>query len=106
MSKQSARHTFNRRTFLQASALGLSGVRPSAASPGGELLYNGIRLPARWPPKRAYSLDPMPVPYLDRPPAVIPIDVGRQLFVDDFLIAETTLKRTYHAANITPPAPS
>jgi hypothetical protein len=25
------------------------------------------------------------VPYLENPPAVIPIDVGRQLFVDDFL---------------------
>ena len=28
----------------------------------------------------------MPVPYLDHPPAVISIDVGRQLLVDDFLI--------------------
>ena len=27
---------------------------------------------------------------------MIPIDVGRQLFVDDFLIAQTDLKRTYH----------
>lgn len=30
------------------------------------------------------------------PPPVIPIDVGRQLFVDDFLIEETTLQRTHH----------
>lgn len=37
-------------------------------------------------------------PYLASPPAVITIDVGRQLFVDDFLIGETTLKRTYHLA--------
>jgi hypothetical protein len=29
---------------------------------------------------------------------VIPIDVGRQLFVDDFLIQETTLVRRFHAA--------
>jgi hypothetical protein len=29
---------------------------------------------------------------------VIPIDVGRQLFVDDFLIEKTDLKRRFHAA--------
>jgi len=40
----------------------------------------------------------MPVPYLDCPPAVLPINVGRQLFVDDFLIAKTDLTRTFHAA--------
>jgi len=33
-------------------------------------------------------------------PAVIPIDVGRQLFVDDYLIGETTLTRTYHTARL------
>ena len=38
----------------------------------------------------------MPVPYLENPPAVIPIDVGRQLFVDDFLIAETTMEQVFH----------
>jgi hypothetical protein len=38
----------------------------------------------------------MQVPYLDNPPDIIPIDVGRQLFVDDFLIEHTTLKRSYH----------
>src|SRR5437588_94991 len=70
MSQHSARHTFNRRTFLQATALGLSGARPSAASPEGELLYNGIRLAAGWPPRRAYSPNPVPPPYLDKPPAV------------------------------------
>ena len=30
----------------------------------------------------------------------INIDVGRQLFVDDLLIAETTLTRTYHEAKV------
>ena len=92
------RHALDRRTFLQAAALGLTGARLSAGPTEGELLPNGIRLPSPWPPRRAYSLEPMPLPYLDKPPAVIPIDVGRQLFVDDFLIAETTLTRTYHAA--------
>src|SRR5881275_1739281 len=30
------------------------------------------------------------------PEAPIPIDVGRQLFVDDYLIAQTTLQRSFH----------
>ena len=66
----------------------------------GQLLYNGIRLPQQWPP--AYlvpeSREPMPVPYLDHPPKVIPIDTGRQLFVDDFLIESTDLTRRFHKA--------
>jgi len=64
----------------------------------GELLYNGIRLPREWPPHDIDPADdaPMAVPYLDAPPAVIPIDVGRQLLVDDFLIAKTTLERRFH----------
>jgi hypothetical protein len=63
-----------------------------------EVLPNGITLPAEWPPKTRdpKSREVMPVPYLKDPPAVVPIDVGRQLFVDDFLIAETTLARTFH----------
>jgi len=105
MRQHPARHTLNRRTFLQATALGLSGTRLPAESPDGELLYNGIRLPAEWPPKLKYTLEAMPLSYLDKPPAVIPIDVGRQLFVDDFLIAETTLTRTYHAAKYHASAP-
>jgi hypothetical protein len=40
----------------------------------------------------------MPVPYLEHPPKVIPIDVGRQLLVDDFLIETTDLKRTFYKA--------
>lgn len=64
----------------------------------GELLYNGIRLPREWPPETINPRDtePMPVPYLQSPPAVIPIDTGRQLFVDDFLIDQTTLQRRFH----------
>ena len=65
--------------------------------PADETLYNGIVLPDQWPPDvRTLGDDPMPVPYLEHPPAVIPIDTGRQLFVDDFLIENTTCRRTFH----------
>src|SRR5690606_23536073 len=64
----------------------------------GELLYNGIRLSAPWPPKTGnpFSSEPMQVPYLKNPPAIIPIKVGRQLFIDDFLVDKTDLQRVYH----------
>ena len=72
----------------------------------GEVLYNGIRLPSGWPPKlESLTRQPIPVPYLENRPTVIPIDVGRQLFVDDFLIEETTLKRTFQQAKHYPGNP-
>ncbi len=66
----------------------------------GEILPNGIALPNQWPPRTQdpRSRTPMPVPYLQSPPEVIPIDIGRQLLVDDFLIEKTTLERRYHRA--------
>lgn len=66
----------------------------------GEILYNNIQLPGKWPPKHLdpNSYEPMPVPYLEHPPEVIDISVGRQLFVDDFLIEKTTLTRRWHTA--------
>jgi hypothetical protein len=73
--------------------------RTSAASPTIGRQYNGIILPKVWPPRQAQlPRDPEPPPYLVSPPRVIPIDVGRQLFVDDFLIETSSLKRTYHRA--------
>ena len=48
-------------------------------------MYDGGRQPVR-------------VPYLDAPPEIIPIDVGRQLFVDNFLVESTTLTRRFHQA--------
>lgn len=91
----------NRRALLKltaAAALAPHLPRARAAdAPQGETLYNGIVLPKTWPPKLAAPLDvTAPPPYLTAPPAVIPIDVGRQLFVDDFLIESTTLTRTFH----------
>ncbi len=68
------------------------------------LLYNGIRLPEVWPPENPFSYDEANVPYLKDAdeggyhPDVVDIDVGRQLFVDDFLIDSTTLKHTAHKA--------
>jgi hypothetical protein len=35
---------------------------------------------------KADDYEPMPLPYLTSPPDVIPIDIERQLFIDDFLI--------------------
>ena len=70
-----------------------------ATGPKPEKLYNGIELPDQWPPRfREPSNAVMEVPYLKKKPKVIPIDLGRQLFVDDFLIEKTTLKRTFHQA--------
>ena len=76
-------------------------------SMAGETLYNGIVLPEAWPPKVVtLTRTPLaPPPYLAAPPAVIPIDVGRQLFVDDFLIEQTTLRRSCHPAEYHPASP-
>ena len=87
---------------------GLIGVLALTLAQGGagEVLYNGIELPAEWPPQIAkLTREPMAPPYLATPPAVVPIDVGRQLFVDDFLIEHTTLKRTFHLAKYHPKSP-
>jgi hypothetical protein len=73
-----------------------------------QALYNGIRLPDAWPPRqRELTREPMPVPYLERKnlPSVIPIDLGRQLFVDDFLVESTTLRRSFHRAEYHPASP-
>jgi hypothetical protein len=90
----------NRRRFLQSAALAAAGVAGlEAAQPAGEgeLLYNGIRLPTPFPPRiKDVPRDPATPAYLTSPPSVIPIDVGRQLFVDDFLVERTTLTRTHH----------
>jgi len=71
------------------------------------MLYNGIKLPEPWPPRYSVvpSREPMPVPYLHNIPQVIPIDVGHQLFVDDFLIEPTELRRTHHPAEYYPENP-
>jgi hypothetical protein len=100
------RHDPGRRRFLQSSLLATAAVAlPNTVKAEEETLHNGIRLSSPWPPKHKHSLEPHSPPYLSTPPAVIPIDVGRQLFVDDFLIAETTLTRTFHRATYHPATP-
>jgi arylsulfatase A-like enzyme len=74
-------------------------AKPDRRASAGLALPSGIRLPEQWPPRLAkLDREPMPVPYLQTPPKVISIDVGRQLFVDDFLVETTTLQRTFHQA--------
>lgn len=61
---------------------------------GPTKLPNGLTSP--WPhpqvPSQAYTVPA----YITDPPPVIPIDAGRQLFVDDFLIERTSLTRSAH----------
>ena len=63
-----------------------------------EILYNGIGLDDLWPPRYQETTltEPLPVLYLVNPPEVININIGRQLFVDDFLIEETNMQRGFH----------
>lgn len=70
-----------------------------------ETLHNGIVLPSPWPPRGTVQNDPAIPPYLKTPPTVIPVDIGRQLFVDDFLIESTSLTRTFHTPQIHPASP-
>ena len=67
---------------------------------GGRTLHNGIVLPGEWPPRiDPKDPNPIPAPYLETENIlqVIPIDIGRQLFVDDFLVESTNgLVRTFY----------
>lgn len=66
-----------------------------------QTLHNGIQLPKQWPPRYEVPTvaKEMPVPYLDKKPEVIPVNTGRQLFVDNFLISETNLTQVCHTPN-------
>ena len=94
-----------RREWLKAGAAGL--LLP-IGQPGvtRETLFNGVALPSPWPPnRRELTLATATLPYLADPPAEVPIDIGRQLFVDDFLIEESSLYRTFHSATYHPGNP-
>ena len=94
--------------LLRSTALAIALV-PAGAGPGnsagdggeapacaGQLLENGICLPAVWPPPANFTAELQTPPYLLEPPAVINISRGRQLFVDSFLIAETNAATSFH----------
>ena len=99
------RHGITRRAFLAKTAGAALAARVSA-QPSREVLYNGITLAQPWPPRRArLSSEPERPPYLASPPDVINIDVGRQLFVDDFLIQASSLHREFHNAVYHPASP-
>ncbi len=73
------------------------------SQPVENALYNGIVIPNGWNHENdRYSSEPAAIPYLQSPenggyaPKLIWIDQGRQLFVDDFLIEKTDMKRVYH----------
>ncbi len=74
----------------------VAGFDPESRARSGEVLYNGIELPNVWPPKNEWSDKPMPVPWLEEKPKLIDISVGRQLFVDDFLIEGGNFEREFH----------
>ena len=96
-----------RRAFLKAAVAGVA--LPSsvfAQTSRRETLYNGIVLPSPWPPRRVPpTFVPESPPYLVSPPPVINIEIGRQLFVDDFLIEESSLYRQFHRASYHPASP-
>jgi len=96
-----------RRAILKAAVASLAVPTRGWTQPlAGETLYNGIVLPSPWPPaRRSVSTIPQRPPYLAAPPAVINIDIGRQLFVDDFLIEESSLYRQFHPATYHPASP-
>lgn len=98
----------DRRTFLKTAAAGAYALScPAfAAERAADTTYNGIRLSVPWPPeRRGFQWQSVTPPYLIDRPDVVPIDVGRQLFVDDFLIEDTSLVRTFHRAVYHPANP-
>ena len=105
----------SRRAFLAGAAASLTLPMPARAQSSfalrapedkPETLYNGITLGRPWPPDWRYAEEhPTVPPYLADRPAVVPIDIGRQLFVDDFLIEQTTMSRAFHKAAYHPANP-
>ena len=87
-----------------ALACTVSCTRPGVTDgkDGRTVLYNGIVLPEVWPPRYPVPTErkAMPLPYIDEKPNPILINVGRQLFVDDFLIEETDLEHVCHHTNL------
>eukprot|EP01045_Picozoa_sp_COSAG04_P003867 COSAG04_NODE_161_length_22014_cov_18.687383_22_plen_442_part_00 len=65
----------------------------------GTVSYNGICTPEQFPPRVNYTKVVQDPEYLRSPPELINITVGRQLFVDDFLIQSlSNAQRSFHSA--------
>lgn len=95
-------------TALFVFTLSASGIIASlyATAQDGVPTYNGIILPGDWPPNKAsFGLESSVPPYLEHPPEVVFVNVGRQLFVDDFLIDNTTMTREFHLPRYHPGNP-
>jgi hypothetical protein len=62
------------------------------------VLVNGVEVPETWPPryKKEIERKMMSVPYLETHQKIIPVIVGRQLFVDDYLIQSSDLVSVQH----------
>ncbi len=87
-----------RRYFVWILLLFLFTNTNAQNNKGKTIEANGIRLPDIWPPRNGNNKvrESMDVPYLKKIPLRIPINIGRQLFVDDFLIEKTTLTKINH----------
>ena len=93
----------DRRNFLKNASLAVGATLVSRSafakmapiSPDKELI-NGVFTADEWPPVTDMNYEPMPLPYLEKRPEVVPIDLGRQLFVDPYLIDNTDLVRKTH----------
>ena len=71
----------------------VSSSNDKTVKENGRTLHNGIVLPEQWPPSMIDDgvRREMSLPYISNKPTVISVNLGRQLFVDDFLIAETDI---------------
>lgn len=73
--------------------------KPEGVEIDPNALYNGIVLPSQWPLRRSHTADirkGVDPELMWEQPEVIRATVGRQLFVDNFLVKSTTLSRIFH----------
>ncbi len=74
-------------------------MRSRKLFPEERVLHNNICLPELWPPAdHSFSYELRTPPYLLEPPEVLNIKIGRQLFIDDFCIENTSAVREFHHA--------
>ena len=88
----------DRRDFIKNASLAVGATLVSRSAFAhlvdtnpDKMLTNSIFIPDEWPPVSDMNYEPMPLPYLDKRPNVVPIDLGRQLFVDPYLIVSAVI---------------